>query len=62
LANPSDQFIVKTLVPLRVGGLDLGFTNAALMMVLATAAIAGGLLFATRTRAPRCSTNSSRRR
>ena len=32
------------LVPLRLGGLDLGFTNAALMMVLATTAIAGGVL------------------
>lgn len=51
MANPSDQFIVKTLVPLRVGGLDLGFTNASLMMVLATAAIGGGLILATRTRA-----------
>jgi len=51
LANPSDQFIVKTLVPLRLGGLDLGFTNAALMMTLATAAIGGGLIWAARPRA-----------
>jgi F-type H+-transporting ATPase subunit a len=51
LANPSDQFIVKTLVPLRISGLDLGFTNAALMMMLATATIGGGLIWATRSRA-----------
>lgn len=51
MANPSDQFIVKTLVPLRLGGLDLGFTNAALMMMLATATIGGGLIWATRSRA-----------
>ena len=51
MANPSDQFIVKTHIPFRVGGLDLGFTNAALMMMLATAAIAGGLILATRSRA-----------
>ena len=53
MANPSDQFIVKTLVPLRLGGLDLGFTNAALMMMLATATIGGGLICATRSRAAR---------
>ena len=51
MANPSDQFIVKTLVPLRISGLDLGFTNAALMMMLATATIGGGLIWATRSRA-----------
>ncbi|UZF90316.1 F0F1 ATP synthase subunit A [Bosea sp. NBC_00550] len=51
MANPSDQFIVKTLIPLRLGGIDMGFTNAALMMALATVAIGGGLILATSSRA-----------
>lgn len=51
MANPSDQFIVKTLIPLRLGGIDIGFTNAALMMALATVTIGGGLILATRSRA-----------
>ena len=51
MANPSDQFIVKTLIPLRLGGIDMGFTNAALMMALATVTIGGGLILATRSRA-----------
>lgn len=32
--NPIEQFTIKPLVPLEVGGLDLSFTNSSLFMVL----------------------------
>lgn len=35
MANPLHQFEIKTLVPLKVGGLDLSFTNSSLFMMLA---------------------------
>ncbi len=35
MANPVEQFIPKTLIPLQVGGFDVSFTNSALMMVTA---------------------------
>jgi F-type H+-transporting ATPase subunit a len=50
MANPSDQFIIKTIVPIQIGGIDLSFTNSALMMVLATTAIGGGMILSTRRR------------
>ncbi len=37
--DPMHQFTVEPLVPLKVGGLDLSFTNSALWMVLALALI-----------------------
>ena len=37
--DPMYQFTVEPLVPLKVGGLDLSFTNSALWMVLALAVI-----------------------
>jgi F-type H+-transporting ATPase subunit a len=51
VANPSDQFIIRPIVPIHVGGVDISFTNAALMMVLATTLIGGGLILAARPRA-----------
>ncbi len=38
--DPMHQFTVEPLVPLKVGGLDLSFTNSSLWMVLALALIA----------------------
>ena len=35
--DPLEQFRVYTLFPIRLGGLDLSFTNASLWMVIATA-------------------------
>lgn len=46
MANPTDQFLVKTIVPIQIGGIDLSFTNSALMMAAATMTIAGGLSLA----------------
>jgi F-type H+-transporting ATPase subunit a len=51
VANPSDQFIIKPIVPIHVGGIDLSLTNSALLMVLATTLIGGGMILATRQRA-----------
>lgn len=39
IAGPMEQFIVKPLVPLNIGGLDLSFTNASLWMVIAVVAV-----------------------
>ncbi len=37
--SPLEQFEVHPLVELEIGGIDISFTNSALMMVLSTAAI-----------------------
>ncbi len=44
MSNPMEQFVVKPLIPLKVGGIDISFTNSALFMVLAVAV--STLLFA----------------
>jgi F-type H+-transporting ATPase subunit a len=36
--NPLEQFLVKPLIPLKMGGYDITFTNSSLFMVLTTAA------------------------
>lgn len=36
--GPIEQFEIKTIVPIHIGGLDLSFTNASLFMVLSTLA------------------------
>ncbi len=35
MSNPMEQFVVKPLIPLEIGGVDVSFTNSALFMVLA---------------------------
>jgi F-type H+-transporting ATPase subunit a len=45
MANPIEQFQIKTLVPItNIGGVDIALTNSSLFMILAVALI--GLLFA----------------
>ena len=44
MSNPMEQFVVKPIIPLEVGGIDISFTNSALFMMLAVAA--STLLFA----------------
>lgn len=44
MSNPMEQFVVKPIIPLQIGGVDVSFTNSALFMVLAVAA--SMLLFA----------------
>ncbi len=35
MASPMEQFVIKPLIPIHVGGVDISFTNSALFMVLA---------------------------
>ena len=35
MSNPMEQFVVKPIVPIEVGGIDISFTNSALFMMLA---------------------------
>jgi F-type H+-transporting ATPase subunit a len=50
--DPIHQFHISRLFPIaRIGGVDISFTNSALFMVLAVAAITGFLLGSTRRRA-----------
>ena len=44
MSNPMEQFVVKPIVPIEVGGIDISFTNSALFMMLAVAV--STLLFA----------------
>lgn len=37
--NPLEQFLIKPLIPLNIGGYDISFTNSSLFMVLTTALI-----------------------
>lgn len=37
MSNPMEQFEIKPLIPLKIGGIDVSFTNSALFMVLAVA-------------------------
>ncbi len=39
IAGPMEQFVIKPIVPLHVGGLDLSFSNTSLWMALAVAGV-----------------------
>jgi F-type H+-transporting ATPase subunit a len=43
VASPLEQFEVKTIVPIEIGGVDVSFTNSSLMMVI-TLLIGGGVV------------------
>lgn len=43
MASPLEQFEIKTLVPIEVGGVDISFTNSSLFMTL-TVIIGGGVI------------------
>jgi F-type H+-transporting ATPase subunit a len=46
--NPLEQFTIERIVPIKVGSLDLSFTNSALLMVIAAALATLLVLAATR--------------
>jgi F-type H+-transporting ATPase subunit a len=46
--SPLAQFTVERIVPLHIGGVDISYTNAALMMTIVVVLIVGLLLAATR--------------
>lgn len=50
MASPVEQFEIKPLVKIDIGGVDLSFTNASAYMVLTVAVICGFLLLATSRR------------
>jgi len=50
MAGPIEQFEIKPIVPIEVGGLDLSFTNSSAYMLLAIAGAAGFLFLATSQR------------
>lgn len=39
MAGPLEQFNIEPIVPIHIGGLDLSYTNSALMMTIAVAAV-----------------------
>ena len=49
--NPLEQFAVKKIIPLNIGGLDVSFTNASLFMVIAVALITLFMVAAMRPKA-----------
>ena len=49
--SPLAQFAIKPLAPIHIGGLDASFTNSALWMVIAVAAITAFMLLGTRKQA-----------
>lgn len=51
MANPVEQFIPKTLIPLEIGGYNVSFTNSALMMVTAVVLVTVFLTSAMRAKA-----------
>jgi F-type H+-transporting ATPase subunit a len=51
VANPIEQFKIQPLVPLKIAGLDVSFTNSAAMMVLAVVLATAFLTLSVRSRA-----------
>jgi F-type H+-transporting ATPase subunit a len=51
VANPIEQFKIQPLVPLKVGGLDISFTNSSAMMLLSICLITLFLTLSVRSRA-----------
>ncbi len=47
MANPMEQFAVKTIKPLEVAGYDVSFTNSSLWMLIALVAVAAFLFIGT---------------
>jgi F-type H+-transporting ATPase subunit a len=46
--RPLEQFAIERLVPIHIGGIDVSYTNAALMMTIAVVAVTALMVLATR--------------
>jgi F-type H+-transporting ATPase subunit a len=46
--HPLEQFTIERLIPIHIGGLDLSYTNAALMMTIAAVITTALMVIATR--------------
>lgn len=44
MSNPMEQFVIKPIIPIKLGGVDISFTNSSLFMVIAV--VACTLMFA----------------
>lgn len=51
MASPVEQFAVKPIIPIQVGGVDISFTNSALFMAFAVGVSALFFWYGTRKRA-----------
>lgn len=51
MASPLEQFEIKAIVPLQLGGMDVSFTNSSAYMVATVVLIAGFVLLGMRSRA-----------
>lgn len=51
MSNPIEQFKIKPIVPLDVAGVNVSFTNSAVMMVIAVVLITAFLTLSVRSRA-----------
>jgi len=51
VANPVEQFQIEPLVPLHIGGVNVSFTNSALLMVISVALVTAFLTLSVRGRA-----------
>ena len=49
--HPLEQFHIERLIPIHIGGLDVSYTNSALLMTVAVALITALLVLGTRQRA-----------
>jgi F-type H+-transporting ATPase subunit a len=49
--QPLEQFKIERLIPIHIAGLDVSYTNSALLMTVAVALITALLVFGTRQRA-----------
>lgn len=50
MSNPMEQFEIKKIIPIEVGGYDIGFTNSSLCMVLAATLVISIFAFCLRKR------------
>lgn len=48
MASPLEQFEIRPIIPIEVGGVDISFTNSSLFMAITLGLCAGFLLFAGR--------------
>ena len=50
MSSPMEQFEIKKIIPIEVGGYDIGFTNSALCMVLTAVIVIGVFALCLRKR------------
>jgi F-type H+-transporting ATPase subunit a len=46
--NPLEQFTIERLIPIHIGGVDVSYTNAALLMTIAVVLVTGLMVLSTR--------------